>query len=264
LYTNPDYARADYRGMAARIAEDNHANAGIILNAPNQWEVFTYYHREGAPVYPLPFAGMSRERMEVELALIADRHDRLYVIYWGDGQQDPERVIESWLDENTYKATSDWYQDVRFVMYAVPDEPAAEMESPVDLNFGNHITLQGYTLANDELTPGDILQLTLFWETNSQLEQRYKVFLHLLDENGQLVAQRDSEPGGALKPTHIWKPGEVITDNHGILIPSDLPPGRYTLSLGLYDFADPNTRLPIQTENGDLDALPIETILVIE
>jgi hypothetical protein len=250
--------------MAARIAADNHDNAGIILNAPNQWEVFTYYHTAGAPVYPLPRAGMSQEKVLEELNDIIAQHERLYVIYWGDGQQDPQRIIESWLDENTYIATSDWNQDVRFVMYAVPSAPATEIEVPVNQTFGDHISLQGYTLANDELAPGDIVQITLFWQTDTKLDKRYKVFLHLLDENGQLVAQRDSEPGSTLKPTTIWEPNEPITDNHGILIPADLPPGRYILSLGLYDIADPNSRLPIQTENGQLDALTLQTIVITE
>lgn len=262
MYTNPDYARADYRSMAARIAAEDHPNAGIILNAANQWEVFTYYHDEGAPVYPLPRAGMGREQVQAELAAIAAEHNRLYVIYWGDGQQDPERVVESWLDEHAYTATSDWSQDVRFVVYAVPAEPATEMEVPVALNFGDHISLQGYTLANTELAPSDILQLTLFWQTNRKLEQRYKVFLHLLDENGELVAQRDSEPGSALKPTTIWQPAETITDNHGLLLPADLSPGKYTLVLGLYDIADPDTRLPVHTEQALLDKLTLETIIV--
>lgn len=264
LYTNPAYARADYRSMAAQIAADNHTNAGIILNAANQWEVFTYYHDEGAPVYPLPRAGMSREQVQAELQAIADQHERIYVVYWGDAQQDPQRIVESWLDENTYIATSEWNQDVRFVVYAVPSAPATEIKVPVALHFGDHIVLQGYTLANNELAPGDILQITLFWETVSKLDQRYKVFLHLLDENGQLVAQRDSEPGSTLKPTTIWEPGKPITDNHGLLIPADLAPGNYTLSLGLYDIADPGIRLPIQTEGGILDALPIETIIVTQ
>jgi hypothetical protein len=172
--------------------------------------------------------------------------------------------VESWLDENTYIATSDWNQDVRFVMYAVPSAPATDIKTPVNQMFGDHISLQGYTLANDELAPGDIVQITLFWQTDTKLDKRYKVFLHLLDENGQLVAQRDSEPGSALKPTTIWEPNEPITDNHGILIPADLPPGRYILSLGLYDIADPNSRLPIQTGNGQLDALTLQTIVITE
>ncbi len=264
LYANPAYARADYRGMAARIAADDHPNGAIILNAPNQWEVFTYYHTEGAPVYPLPLAGMSQEQVQAELAAIAARHERIYAIYWGDGQQDPQRLVESWLDENSYKAASDWYQDVRFVIYAVPSAPATEMETPLTLRFGDAISLQGYTLAQKELAPGDILQITLFWQTAVPLTQRYKVFLHLLDENGQLVTQHDSEPGGALKPTHTWPSNEIIRDNHGLLLPVDLAPGRYTLILGLYDIADPEDRLPIETENGRLDALPLETIVVTE
>ena len=32
--------------------------------------------------------------VEPELARIAAAHDRLYVLYWGDTQRDPERVIE--------------------------------------------------------------------------------------------------------------------------------------------------------------------------
>lgn len=264
LYTNPTYARADYRAMAAQIAADKHPNAGVILNAPNQWEVFTYYHRDGAPVYPLPLAGMSREQIQAELADIAARHERLYVIFWGDSQQDPERIVERWLDENGFKATERWEQDVRFVVYAVPAALTDEMETAVSQPFGDHISLQGYTLAGRQLAPGDILQIALFWQTDASLDQRYKVFLHLLAENGQLVAQRDSEPGGALKPTTIWQPGETINDNHGLLIPPDLPPGSYTLILGLYDLADPNARLPIHTQTGALDALPLETITITE
>ena len=264
LYTNPDYARADYRSLAAHIAAEDHPNAGIILNAANQWDVFTYYHEEGAPVYPLPRAGMSREQIQAELATITAQHDRLYVIYWGDEQQDPQRVVESWLDEHAFTATSDWSQDVRFVVYAVPAAPATEIAVPIAANFGDHISLQGYTLAHNELAPGDILQLTLFWQTNSRLDQRYKVFLHLLDEDGQLVAQRDSEPGSALKPTTIWQPAETITDNHGLLLPAHLPPGSYTLVLGLYDIADPDTRLPVQREQALLDGLALETIIVTD
>jgi len=264
MYTDPAYARADYRGMVAQIAEDDHENAGIILNAANQWEVFTYYHTEGAPVYPLPRAGLSRDQVQEELDRIVAQHERIYVIYWGDGQQDPERVVESWLDENTYKATSDWSQDVRFVVYAVPSAPATEIAVPTSFNFGDSISLAGYTLAENELIPGEILQITLFWQTITELEQRYKVFLHLLDENGQLVAQRDSEPGSTLKPTNNWKLDETITDNHGVLIPADLLPGKYTLSLGLYDIADPGMRLPIKTEDSIQDTLPIESIIITE
>jgi hypothetical protein len=262
LYFNPAYARADYRGMAARIEAENHPNAGIILNAPNQWEVFTYYHRDGAPVYPIPTGRPLPDKIDVELNEIAARHDRLYAIFWGETQRDPERLVERWLDEHAFKATEEWIGDVRFVTYAVPSEPAAEMATAVNLPFGDAITLKGYTWVSDELAPGDILQITLFWETAVPLDTRYKVFLHLVDASGQPVAQRDSEPGGGLNLTTRWPPSETILDNHGVLIPADLPPGSYQLRIGLYDLTDPNARLPIQTDAGTVDAYPIAAISV--
>jgi hypothetical protein len=269
LYNNPAYARADYRGMAARIAAarigaDAQANAGVILNAPNQWEVFTYYHRDGAPVYPLPLQGMTEADVAAELSAIAATHDRLYVIYWGDAQQDPQRWVERWLDEHTFKATEEWVKDVRFAVYAVPDEPATEMATAVAIPFGDAITLQGYTLGETTLSPGEIAQVTLFWQTAVPLDQRYKVFLHLVGKDGLPVAQRDSEPGGTLKPTNNWPPGETISDNHGLLIPADLPPGDYTLLLGLYDLADPTARLPVGAETAVNNAFPLTEITINE
>jgi len=223
------------RIAAARIGADAQANAGVILNAPNQWEVFTYYHRDGAPVYPLPLQGMTADDVAAELSAIAATHDRLYVIYWGDAQQDPQRWVERWLDEHTFKATEEWVKDVRFAVYAVPDEPATEMATAVAIPFGDAITLQGYTLGETTLSPGEIAQVTLFWQTAVPLDQRYKVFLHLVGKDGLPVAQRDSEPGGTLKPTNTWPPGETISDNHGLLIPADLPPGEYELRAGMYE-----------------------------
>ena len=262
LYQNPTFARADYRGIVQRIAAADHPNAGIILNAPNQWEVFTYYHRDGAPVYPLPKGQPDPAILEPQLAEIAARHDRLYALFWGADQRDPHRVVESWLDANSFKATEEWVGDVRFVVYALPEGPASSLDSLVNLSFGDLITLQGYTLNSEQLSPGEIVQLTLFWQTAAPLEQRYKVFLHLLDQDGKLVAQRDSEPGGGLAPTNSWQPAETIVDNHGLYLPSDLRPGAYTLIMGLYDIADPAARLPLQVGGKEQNAWTIGSISV--
>ncbi len=262
LYHNPDFARADYRAIAQRIAAEAYPNAGIILNAPNQWEVFTYYHQDGAPVYPLPKGQPDPAILEPQLAGIAASHDRLYALYWGEDQRDPHRVVQSWLDSNTFKAAEEWVGDVRFVIYAVPQAADGTMETAVDLPFGDQIILEGYTLHADQLAPGEILQITLFWQTAEPVEKRYKVFLHLLDEDGRLVAQRDSEPGGGLNPTPAWPLEKTIPDNHGILLPADLQPGSYTLIMGLYDIADPSTRLPLQITGAEQDALTIATFTI--
>jgi hypothetical protein len=94
--------------------------------------------------------------------------------------------------------------------------------------------LNGYTLMGDRFAPGDVLPVTLFWEAQTSVSERYKVTVQLLDGAGQLVAQHDTEPGDGLMPTHAWRPGQAVTDRSGILLPDVLPPGRYTLVVAMY------------------------------
>ena len=261
LYGDPTFARADYRGMAARITAEAHPNAGIILVAPNQWEAFTYYHRDGAPVYPLPRGRPDPAVVEPELARIAAAHDRLYVLFWGAEQRDPQGIIEHWLDSHAFKASEEWVGDVRFVVYGLLGEPPAA-PTPSGATFagldGETITLHDFTVWPVAAQAGDVVGARLLWSADATPGRAYKVFLHLLDEKGQVIAQRDGEPGGGARPTTSWMAGEQVTDNHGLLLPPDLPPGDYTLRLGLYDALDPSRRLA--TDGGD--GLPLGMIRI--
>jgi mannosyltransferase len=256
-YYDPAYARDDYRGLAERILSTQRPDDAVILDSANQWEVFTYYYPDGPNVYPLPRQRpLDQAAVEAELAEIAARHPRLFVLYWGDGEADPQRVIESWLDAHTYKATEQWINSIRFVTYAVPAKLSAEPEVQSGARFGDHITLDGYTLSTPEVQPGDILQLDLFWRTDVPLNDRYKVFVHVLDQNGKIVAQTDREPGGGRKPTTNWGMNEQIVDRYGVLIPEGTPPGTYAIEIGLYDFN--GTRLPVSTGGDALVAANIQ------
>ncbi len=264
MYFSPEYARADYRGMAQRIQNEAYPNAGVILVAPNQWEAFTYYFPDEGNVYPLPKGRTFPTEDEIATALtpISKAHDRLYAILWGEAQRDPERLVERWLDANAFKATDEWVGDVRFVTYAIPSEPATEMETAVNRSFGEQIILEGFTLNQAEFLPGEIVQLTLFWQATQPIENRYKIFIHILNENGEIVAQRDSEPGGGLALTPGWVPEETVRDNHGVLLPTGIASGPYQIRLGVYDFANPVDRLMIQTESGESDAFLLPSIVV--
>ncbi len=243
-YFDPAYARDDYRSIAQRILKAQRADDAVLLDAANQWEVFTYYYPDGPNVYPLPRQRpLDQVAVETELVQIAAQHPRLFVLYWGDGEADPQRVIESWLDAHTYKATEQWINSIRFATYAVPMKLSDAPEVKSGARFGEQITLDGYTLPATQLQPGDILQLDLFWRTAAPLSERYKVFVHVLDQSGQIVAQTDREPGGGQQPTANWASNELIIDRYGVLIPEDIPPGTYAIEIGLYDFN--GTRLPV-------------------
>jgi len=165
---------------------------------------------------------------------MAQGRQHIYAIFWATDESDPARFIESWLDQQAYKATDNWYGNVRLVTYALPHSSAAATPQSVNAQFGP-ITLRDYALLTPEVPSGDILQLALRWETQSPLGKRYKVFIHVLDEADHIVGQRDAEPGGGVRLTTSWQPGESVADNHGVLILPATPPGTYRIALGLYD-----------------------------
>ncbi len=250
LYFNPAYARDNYRQIAAAITSLGQPGDGVILNAPNQWEVFTYYYQGDLPLYPAPYHP-TPEQVVDWLSPILSSHRRLFVLYWGDREADPERRVENLLADRAYPAWGHWYGRVRVSLYGLgplPEEPQVVVRA----RWGPEILLHGYALGEGPFAPGDVVPVTLFWEANAP-PGRYKVFLHLMDEGGTLVAQNDAEPRGDLSPTFIWSVGERITDRHGVYLPPDLPPGRYWLKVGMYR-PDTGERLPLsldETPAGD-------------
>ena len=107
---------------------------------------------------------------------------------------------------------------------------------------GVAIKLLGY---NSQVR-GDELAVTLVWQALAAPAGRYKAFLHLLDGDGQIVAQSDAEPGGYA--TTEWIANEVVVDEHGLPLPA-AGGGSYRLRVGLYD-AVSGERLPVVDEDG--------------
>lgn len=246
-YHDPACARDDYRGMAGYIEAAARNGDAIILNAPNQWEVFTYYYGNRPNVYPLPRSRpLDQVATAAELARITAGHDRIFALYWGVAESDPDRFVESWLESHTYRAADAWHGSVRLVVYAVPQSvESGEPRQPLDLALGDAIALRGYSLAADTVEAGDVLQLTLFWEALQAPAGRYKVFVQLLDSANHIVGQLDSEPGGNLLPTDAWQPGQQITDRYGVLVQPGTPPGAHRLVVGMYNLST-GVRLPVQ------------------
>ncbi len=253
LYTDPRFQRADYRRMVSTISADTRPGDAIILDAPNQEEVFRYYYRGEAPIFPLP-PGLGGNDLETQAAVreIIRQYKRIFVLLWGETERDPGRMVEGTLDTEAFSVGEDqWFKDVRLARY---ETPAPLLEPvPSGARFGNSIRLDHYALSARSLHPGDLLQIELGWITDVWLTIRYKVFIQLLDENGNVIAQRDSEPGGDVVITPTWIPGEIVLDRHGLFIPQDVTSGTYQVILGLYDIDNPAARLPV--ESGDY--LPI-------
>ncbi|MFO7540957.1 MAG: hypothetical protein R6X32_23185 [Chloroflexota bacterium] len=118
-----------------------------------------------------------------------------------------------------------------------------ELTHPLNRQLGDVATLLGAVLIADERagTDGDDTayrlpaSVHLIWQAEAETAVSYRVFLHLMGPDGQLVAQSDGEPAQWQRPTTGWLPGEIIRDPHQLHLPDDLPLGRYTLLAGLYE-----------------------------
>jgi hypothetical protein len=161
--------------------------------------------------------------------------------------------VESWLNQHTYCAEDRWFGNLRLALYGTTALPPAEQSTQMSgALFGDRIELTGIDLPGANLAPGDVVPLTLFWQARKPVAEDLKVFVHLVDAGGRLIAQRDSEPVGGLQPTTMWELGEAILDRHGVLLPDPLPPGEYWLIVGLYDPVS-GDRLPVSA-GGDAAA----------
>ncbi len=87
-----------------------------------------------------------------------------------------------------------------------------------------------------EIRPGNTITVTLTWQALKPMDLDYTVFIHIVDEEEQIRAQRDKQPQDGQRPTNTWAVGEVIRDEHPIPIPPDAPAARYHINLGLYDW----------------------------
>jgi mannosyltransferase len=238
-YTDPAVARDDYRSIARTLEAVAGPGDAILLDAAGQQEVFGYYYRGAAAVYPLPRQRpLDRQATVAELETILARARRVYVLYWATDESDPAGVIEGWLNEHAFKATDAWVGNVRLVSYAAP-LPAGDL-LPADARLGEHITLTGYRLLPERTIPGEVVQIQLRWTTDVPLTARYVVFVQALDAANHLVGQRDAEPA---TPSADWTPGQPVLDRHGLLIEPGTPPGEYRIIAGLYDAAS-GQRLP--------------------
>jgi hypothetical protein len=123
-------------------------------------------------------------------------------------------------------------------------------EHPLDVRFGSQARLAGYDLHGEEdVKAGESLELILYWQALETLQQRYTVFVHLVDAADQIVGQRDQVPGKGEYPTTSWIPGEYLADPYILPVNPDTPAGNYRIEVGLYNPLD-GTRLPVTTADG--------------
>ncbi len=128
----------------------------------------------------------------------------------------------------------------------------------VDVDFDDKLALVGIEMPAGVSLGAATLPLTLYWQGRGDMREVYSVFVHVVDAAGNVVAQHDGIPAKGKEPTTGWAVGEYITDPVEILLPAELPPGTYSVVVGMYLPAT-GARLPV---SGGGDSFSLGRILL--
>jgi len=123
--------------------------------------------------------------------------------------------------------------DPKFGSVAVGVERSAEAQ-PSLYHFGNQISLINAS-ASESAQAGSALTVSVVLQSNVSDMPARTAFIHLLSSDGTRMAQIDKPPLEGIYPSTVWSAGEVVRDQYVLDLPADLPPGTYTLAMGLYD-----------------------------
>jgi len=125
------------------------------------------------------------------------------------------------------------------------------------------VSLTGYKIDKTEVKAGETIQVALYWRAQKKMAEDYTVFVHLVDEEGTIWGQHDSQPVNGYYPTFLWDQDEVVKDKHAFVVSENTPPGEYQIKVGMYRLAD-GQRLTIVDQDGqvlDDKALLIEIVV---
>lgn len=233
--------------LAQTLNATSRSTDAVVVIPPALLPLLGQYGGDSLDVYGLPSEG----RSDKVLPEITAGRDRIWAIF---GEWDADALDQAgryWLNEQGYRAWDAWFGPTQLVLYGLSTDSGAGALQPVGANLGDQVTLERYSLSEEAERPGGILKLTLVWQATAEMATDYKVFVHLVDESGLPIAQRDSEPRGGSRPTTTWISGEMVTDRVGLWLPPEMVPGDYELLVGMYD---PETleRLPVLDASGQI------------
>lgn len=133
---------------------------------------------------------------------------------------------------------------------------------PVNFTYAGQMRLLGYKLHTPTVRPAEPLRLTLYWQLLEPVTTNYSIFVHLLGRGRQVVAQRDTYPGGGKWPTTLLAPGDILADEYRITIPPQAEvehaPTRLLIAAGIYNWLEPGRAgLPVTNAGGH----PVDPII---
>jgi len=236
--------KEDHRSSARHVELFGRSGDLVIVDAPENMPAFSHYYCGELEAVGLPSIALSGHPDPGDVARdvedAAGDHQRIWLVECRTMFSDPDQLVREWLDRNMFKLDQtrfDSYGSDAVVYLYQPDSPILQAErmpeGSAGAEFGERLLLLEYGLPGGTLETGELATVSLNWCAEKQLVTDYKVSVQMLDEQGNLWAQRDRVPFYFL-PTTDWPVGNPVRQEHELRIPTGTPPGRYRLELRVY------------------------------
>jgi 4-amino-4-deoxy-L-arabinose transferase-like glycosyltransferase len=257
------YLRDEYQTAMATLAAYAKPDDAVLLVSGDRYPVFFYYyHRrfpagerqggdtpegEGPAVYLLPRHGprFSAESVDHELEPLAEKHPRLWLASMERGLQDPDNVVQPWLDAHRRAAlhVDQGYNSLRLYVEGGEVPLVSTTFQPqvrLDAVHGGDV-LVGYDLPAREHRPGDQVNLGLYVRSQST---PLALGVDLVGSEGQVVATH--EVAVPAVPEH----NAVVRVTVPFAVYGYTTPGRYWAEVyirgpGSLEMDGARTRLPV-------------------
>lgn len=244
-HTDPTYSRtAGYREAAAFVAARALPGDVFVRNTPDPcWD---YYLRDvPVPRAMVPSQGLlDQAAIGQELAALGEAFDRLWFVPGANPAWDRDGAAGHWLEYNMLREQQTRALYLTLCAYR-PIRTALELLAPIESELENGVTLLGHTLLVNgqpletgkpvNLRAGDTLDVTVFWRAEGLVDRGYTAFVHLVSQDGVLLAQHDGIPLLNTRPTTYWQTGEIVMDRHTLTLGAPPTGDLVQLHIGMYD-----------------------------
>jgi hypothetical protein len=177
------------------------------------------------------------------LQLMSTHRTLWYLDYYNPGW-DPEHRADTVLPRDLVSLGTEQVAGRGMRLYT-SGQAIQQGQQPLGVRVGQVAKLEGVWQMRAQA-----LHVVLSWRSLAQQPQlEAKVFVHVVDENGQVVTQADGVPMGWARPLSTWTLDEGLLDAYTLDLPSDACASGCALRVGLYDTATA-ARLPVVDASG--------------
>ena len=209
--------------QAANLAKER-LETGVVYLVPDLVD-------EGHPTFDLVLGGSEVRSFPAGCLVVAEAERPLTYLIQPSSAPDTLSALQTIHPEGKVESSiiSPLTGEKLFITYN-SQSPISNLQSPIS-KFGDAIQLLG----QPEIEVSEIaITIPFTWQAIGQPAADHTYFVHLYRagaEDEPPVAQLDQQP---CLPTSQWHEGEIVRETAVLPLPTDLPPGEYTLGLGWY------------------------------